>query len=31
MVTEKLASFDDRQAVVKKFDWDKLEKKYNPK
>ncbi|MFL2795144.1 MAG: oxaloacetate decarboxylase [Paracoccaceae bacterium] len=27
-VTEKLASFDDRQAVVKKFDWDKLEKKY---
>ena len=27
-VTEQLASFDDRQAVVKKFDWDKLEKKY---
>ena len=27
-VTEKLASFDDRQVVVKKFDWDKLEKKY---
>ena len=27
-VSEQLASFDDRQAVVKKFDWDKLEKKY---
>ena len=27
-VSEQLASFDDRQAVVKKFDWDELEKKY---
>jgi 2-methylisocitrate lyase-like PEP mutase family enzyme len=28
LVAEKLASFNDRQAVVKKSDWDKIEQKY---